>query len=36
MSLHENGNDNGVTVVNLTTSKKLIVKSTMFLHRKIP
>jgi len=27
MSLHENSNYNGVTVVNLTTSKNLVVKS---------
>jgi hypothetical protein len=31
-SLHEIGNDNGVRVVNFTTSKSLIVKSTMFPH----
>jgi hypothetical protein len=31
-SLHEISNDNGVRVVNLATSKNLIVKSTMFPH----
>jgi hypothetical protein len=35
-SLHENSNDNGVRVVNFATSKNLVVKSTMFPHRKIP
>jgi hypothetical protein len=34
-SFHETSNDNGVTVVNFATSKKLVVKSTMFPHRKI-
>jgi hypothetical protein len=34
-SLHELSNDNGVTVVNFATSKNLVVKSTMFPHRKI-
>jgi hypothetical protein len=34
-SLHETSNDNGVRVVNFATSKNLVVKSTMFLHRKI-
>jgi hypothetical protein len=34
-SLHEDSNDNGVRVVNLATSKDLVVKSTMFLHRNI-
>jgi endonuclease/exonuclease/phosphatase family metal-dependent hydrolase len=34
-SLHETSNDNGVRVVNFTTPKNLIVKSTMFQHRKI-
>jgi hypothetical protein len=29
-SLHEISNDNGVRVVNVATSKHLIVKSTMF------
>jgi hypothetical protein len=31
-SLHETSNDNGVRVVSLTTSKNLIVESTMFPH----
>jgi hypothetical protein len=34
-SLHEINNDNGVRVVNIATSKTLIVKSTMFPHRNI-
>jgi hypothetical protein len=34
-SLHEASNDNGVRVVNFTTSKNLIVKSTTFSHRDI-
>jgi hypothetical protein len=34
-TLHEIGNDNGVRVVNFATSKNLIIKSTMFPHRKI-
>jgi hypothetical protein len=34
-SVHEIGNDNGVRVVNLPTSKNLRVKSTMFPHRNI-
>jgi hypothetical protein len=29
-------NDNGVRVVNIATSKNLVVKSTMFLHHRIP
>jgi hypothetical protein len=33
--LHESSNDSGVRVVNFATSKNLVVKSTMFLHRKI-
>jgi hypothetical protein len=33
--LHEISNDNGVRVVNFVTSKNLVVKSTMFPHRKI-
>jgi hypothetical protein len=33
--LHEISNDNEVTVVNFATSKKLIVKSTMFPYRSI-
>jgi hypothetical protein len=34
-SLHEISNDNGVRVVNFATSKNLLVKNTMFPHRKI-
>jgi hypothetical protein len=34
-SLHEISNDSGVRVVNFATSKSLVVKSTMFPHRKI-
>jgi hypothetical protein len=34
-SLYEISNDNGVTVVNFATSKNLVVRSTMFPHRKI-
>jgi exonuclease III len=34
-SLHEISNDNGVRVVNFATPKNLVVKSTMFLLRKI-
>jgi hypothetical protein len=34
-TLHEASNDNEVRVVNLTTSKNLIVKSTTFSHRDI-
>jgi len=34
-SLHQNSNDNGVRIVNFATSKNLVIKSTMFLHRNI-
>jgi len=34
-SLHRDSNDNGVRLVNFATSKNLVVKSTMFLHRNI-
>jgi exonuclease III len=34
-SLHEISNDNGLRLVNFTTSKNLRVKSTMFPHRNI-
>jgi exonuclease III len=34
-NLHEASNDNGVKVVNVATSKNLIVKSTTFPHRDI-
>jgi hypothetical protein len=33
--LHDISNDSGIRVVNFATSKNLVVKSTMFLHRKI-
>jgi len=32
-SLHQDSNDNGVRLVNLATSKNLVVKSKMFPHR---
>jgi len=31
-SLHQDSNDNGVRLVNFSTSKNLVVKSTMFPH----
>jgi len=34
-SLHQDSNDNGVSIVNFATSINLVVKSTMFLHRDI-
>ena len=34
-SLHQDSNDNVVRLVNLVTSKNLVVKSTMFPHRNI-
>ena len=34
-SLHKYSNDNGVRIVNFSTSKNLVVKSTMFPHRNI-
>jgi hypothetical protein len=34
-SLHDIHNDNGVRIVNFTTSENLIVKSTMFPHHNI-
>ena len=34
-SLHQNSNDNGVRIVYFGTSKNLVVKSTMLLHRNI-
>ena len=34
-SLHQDSNDNGVRIVNVATSYKLVVKSTMFLHQNI-
>jgi len=33
--LHQDSNDNGFRIVNFATSKNLVVKSTMFLHRNI-
>jgi len=33
--LHQDSNDNGVTLVNFVTSQNLVVKSTMFPHRNI-
>ena len=32
-SLHQVSNDNGVRIVNVATSKNLVVKSTMFQHQ---
>jgi len=34
-SLHQDSNDNGVSLVNFATSQNLVVKSTMFPHRNI-
>jgi hypothetical protein len=34
-SLDQDGNDNGARIVNLTTSKNLVVKSMMFLQQNI-
>ena len=34
-SLHQDSNDNGIRIVNLATSKNLVLQSTMFLHRNI-
>jgi hypothetical protein len=34
-SLHQDSNDNGVRKINIATSKNLLVKNTMFLHRDI-
>jgi len=34
-SLHQDSNGNGIRLVNFATSKKLVVKSTMFPHRNI-
>jgi hypothetical protein len=33
--LHQNGNDNGVRLVNFATSRNLLVKSTTFPHRNL-
>ena len=34
-SLHQYSNDNGVRIINFATSKNLVVRRTMFLHRNI-
>jgi len=34
-SLHQHSNDNGVRIVNFTTSKNLVVDSMMYLHQNI-
>ena len=34
-SVHPEGNDNGIRLVNFATSKNIVVKSTKFLHRNI-
>jgi hypothetical protein len=34
-SLHQDSDDNGVRLLNVATSKNLVVKSTMFPHRNI-
>ena len=34
-SKHQDGNDNGVRIVNFATSKNLVLKSTTFLQRDI-
>jgi hypothetical protein len=34
-SLHQDSNDNGVRLVNFTTSKNLVVKSMMFPHQNV-
>ena len=34
-SLHQDSTDNGVRIINVTTSKTMVVKSTMFPHRSI-
>jgi hypothetical protein len=34
-SLHQDSTDNGVRIVNIATSKNLVVKSQMFQHRNI-
>jgi hypothetical protein len=34
-SLHEDSNDNGVRMVNFAAQKKIVVYSTMYLHRNI-
>jgi hypothetical protein len=34
-SLHQDSNDKGVRIVNFATSKKIVVKNTMFPHRNL-
>jgi hypothetical protein len=34
-SLHQDGNENGVRIVNFATPKNLVVKSMIFLHQNI-
>jgi hypothetical protein len=34
-SLHQDSNNNGVTIINFATSKHLVVKRTMVSHRNI-
>jgi len=34
-NLHQDGNDEGVRIVKFTTSKNVVVRSTMFPHREI-
>ena len=34
-SLHQDSNDNGVRIVNCATSKNIVAKRMMFLHRNI-
>ena len=34
--IHQDSNDNGVRIVNVATSKNLVLKSTMFPRRDIP
>ena len=34
-SLHQDGNNNGVRLINFSTSKNLVVKSMMFPHQNI-
>jgi hypothetical protein len=34
-SLHQDSNDNGVRIINFATSKIMVVKNMMFLHRNI-
>ena len=34
-SLHQDSNDNGFRILNFTTQKNLVIKSTMFPHRNI-